>query len=100
MKEVVDNNMPLTIYPAGLMSEQGIATPIPDSTGKFLKWLKQDVYIAKIRGTYLTKPKWSKVRRKGKKDGTFHKIQRGGDPDAFSGKHQTSAAIRSGKEKQ
>lgn len=66
MKEVVDNNMPLVIYPAGLMSEQGVATPIPESTGKFLKWLKQDVYVAKVEGTYLSKPKWSKSTRKGK----------------------------------
>lgn len=66
MKEVVDNNMPLAIYPAGLMSEQGLTTPIPESTGKFLKWIKQDVYVAKVKGTYLSKPKWSSIWRKGK----------------------------------
>ena len=66
MKEVVDHNMPLAIYPAGIMSEQGLSTPIPESTGKFLKWLKQDVYVAKVKGTYLTKPKWSSKWRKGK----------------------------------
>lgn len=66
MKEVVDNDMPLVIYPAGLMTEHGATTPIPESTVKFLKWLKQDVYVANIKGTYLSKPKWSKLRRKGK----------------------------------
>ena len=66
MKEVVANGVPLAIYPAGLMSEQGLATPIPESTGKFIKWLNQDVYVAKIKGTYLSKPKWSKVWRKGR----------------------------------
>ena len=63
MKEVVNADIPLIIYPAGLMCEDGIATPIPESTGKFLKWLKKDVYVAKIKGTYLTKPKWSKKWR-------------------------------------
>jgi len=46
MKAVIDNNMPLVIYPAGLMSEDGIATKIPKGTGKLLKWFNCDVYVA------------------------------------------------------
>ena len=74
MKEVVNADIPLIIYPAGLMCEDGIATPIPESTGKFLKWLKKDVYVAKIKGTYLTKPKWSKKWRKGKTSLEIYKL--------------------------
>ena len=74
IKEVVDNNMPLAIYPAGLMSEQGLTTPIPSSTGKFVKWLNQDVYIAKVKGTYLSKPKWSLKWRKGKTTLEIYKL--------------------------
>lgn len=65
MKEVLDHNMPLLLYPAGLMTEHGASTPIPLSTAKFLKWLKSDVYVANIKGTFLSKPKWTKQRRKG-----------------------------------
>ena len=60
MKAVIDNDMPLVIYPAGLMSEDGISTKIPKGTAKLLKWLNCDVYVAKTTGSYFTYPKWSK----------------------------------------
>jgi 1-acyl-sn-glycerol-3-phosphate acyltransferase len=65
MKTVIENNRPIIIYPAGLMSESGITTPIPQGTGKYLKWLNIDVYVAYTEGSYLTNPKWSKRKRKG-----------------------------------
>jgi 1-acyl-sn-glycerol-3-phosphate acyltransferase len=67
MKSALDDNkLPLVIYPAGLMTANGINTPMPDSTGKVLKWFNQDVYVARLRGSYLTNPKWGKGWRKGK----------------------------------
>lgn len=66
MKRVVENGGVLGIYPAGLMSENGVSTAIPKASGKLLKWLDSDVYVAHISGTYLTSPKWSDTRRKGK----------------------------------
>ena len=66
MKRVVENNGVLTIYPAGLMSENGVSTAIPKATGKLLKWLGKDVYVAYISGTYLSSPKWSTIKRKGR----------------------------------
>ncbi|MGM9857970.1 MAG: lysophospholipid acyltransferase family protein [Bacilli bacterium] len=66
MKSVLDHNMPLVIYPAGMMSENGITTPIPSATGKVLKWFAKDVYVAYTKGSYLTNPKWSKRMRKGR----------------------------------
>lgn len=66
MKRVLDNNRPLVLYPSGMMSENGLATPIPKGTGKAIKWFNKDVYFAKNAGTYLTYPKWSKKNRKGK----------------------------------
>lgn len=74
MKKIVDNNQTLAIYPAGMMSEDGKATIIPRSTGKFIKWMDKDVYIAKISGSYLTKPKWSKVNRKGRMELEIYKL--------------------------
>ena len=66
MKSVLDNGMPLIIYPAGLMTESGIHTPVPSATGKTLKWFGKDVYFADIRGSYFAKPKWGKGIRKGR----------------------------------
>jgi 1-acyl-sn-glycerol-3-phosphate acyltransferase len=48
------------------MSENGISTSPSFSIAKLLKLLNADVYICYTEGSYLTQPKWSKVRRKGK----------------------------------
>lgn len=65
MKAVLDHDEPLMLYPAGLMTESGASTPIPLATAKVLKWFKADIYVARVNGTYLTNPKWAKVKRKG-----------------------------------
>lgn len=65
MKAVIDAGQPLVIYPAGLMCEDGLSTPIPAATYKFLKWLGVDVYVARTIGTYFAMPKWSKGFRPG-----------------------------------
>lgn len=74
MKSALDQGRSLLFFPQGLMTEDGIATNVPKATGKALKWFKHDVYIAKISGTYLTNPKWSKVLRKGKPTMSIYKI--------------------------
>ena len=66
MKEVIRHGEPLVIYPAGLMCEDGLSTPIPTATYKFLKWLDADVYVARAQGSYFVMPKWSKRIRPGK----------------------------------
>ena len=66
MKSVIDHGQPLVIYPAGLMCEDGLSTPIPKATYKFLKWLDADVYVARSYGTYFVMPKWAKNIRPGK----------------------------------
>jgi len=66
MKAVIDQGQPLVIYPAGLMCEDGLSTPIPQATYKFLKWLKADIYIARTSGAYFAMPKWGKGIRPGK----------------------------------
>lgn len=65
MKSVLDHNEPLMLYPAGLMTESGTSTPIPEATAKVLKWFKTDIYVSRVNGTYLTNPKWAKVKRRG-----------------------------------
>ena len=66
MKEVIRQGESLVIYPAGLMCEDGLSTPIPPATYKFLKWLDADVYVARSQGSYFVMPKWSKKIRPGK----------------------------------
>lgn len=66
MKAVVDVGQPLVVYPAGLMCEDGLSTPIPTATYKFLKWLNVDVYVARVSGTYFAMPKWSSGIRPGR----------------------------------
>ena len=66
MKRVIDAGQPVVIYPAGLMCEDGLSTPIPGATYKFLKWLNVDVYVARTRGSYFVMPKWSKKLRPGR----------------------------------
>ena len=66
MKAVIDHEQPLVIYPAGLMCEDGLSTPIPAATYKFLKWLGVDIYAARSSGTYFSMPKWGKGLRPGR----------------------------------
>lgn len=66
MKAVVDGGGALVIYPAGLMCEDGLSTPIPTATYKFLKWMGADIYVARSSGTYFTMPKWAKGIRAGR----------------------------------
>ena len=66
IKAVIDRGAPIVIYPAGLMCEDGLSTPIPAATYKFLKWLDADVYIAKTSGTYFAMPKWTSGFRPGR----------------------------------
>lgn len=66
MKAVIDAGQPLVIYPAGLMCEDGLSTPIPAATYKFLKMMKADVYVARTKGTYFVTPKWGNGLRPGR----------------------------------
>ena len=66
IRAVVQAGEPVVIYPAGLMCEDGLSTPIPSATCKLLKWLGVDVYMAKTCGTYFVMPKWGKGFRPGK----------------------------------
>lgn len=58
MRAVIEAGQPLVIYPAGLMCEDGLSTPIPSATYRFLQWLGADVYVAGTIGSYFVMPKW------------------------------------------
>lgn len=74
MKSAVEQGKPLVIYPAGLMCEDGLSTPIPKATYKFLKWVDADVYVAKSYGTYFCMPKWTKGIRVGETQLDIYKL--------------------------
>ncbi len=66
IKEALNNGTPVVIYPAGLMCEDGLSTPIPKATYKFIKWLGVEVYGARCEGSYFVSPKWCKGFRPGR----------------------------------
>lgn len=66
MRAVIEAGQPLVIYPAGLMCEDGLSTPIPAATYKFLQWLGADLYVADTVGSYFVMPKWGKGLRPGR----------------------------------
>ena len=66
MKAVIDGGGILALYPAGLMCEDGLSTPIPVATYRFLQWMHADVYVAKTQGAYFVHPKWAKKKRPGR----------------------------------
>lgn len=74
IKAVIDAGEPLVIYPAGLMCEDGLSTPIPAATYKLFKWLNVDVYMAKTSGTYFAMPKWGKGFKPGKTTLDIYKL--------------------------
>ncbi len=74
MKSVIESGQNLVIYPAGLMCEDGLSTPIPEATYRFLKWLGADIYMAKSYGSYFAMPKWTKGTRPGRVDIDIYKL--------------------------
>ncbi|MBQ2718551.1 MAG: 1-acyl-sn-glycerol-3-phosphate acyltransferase [Clostridia bacterium] len=66
MRAVIASGGILAIYPAGLMTEDGLSTPIPDATYRFLQWLGADIYVARASGAYFVLPKWGKGVRPGR----------------------------------
>ena len=63
MKHAVADGEILVLYPAGLMCEDGVSTPIPVATYKFLQWIGADVYVARSYGTYFCTPKWATKKK-------------------------------------
>ena len=74
MKAIIDDGKIVVIYPAGLMCEDGLSTPIPAATYKFLKWLNADVYVARSTGSYFVMPKWAKGLRPGRTEIDIYKL--------------------------
>lgn len=74
MKRVVTNGGILAMYPAGLMCEDGIDTPVPAATWRFVQHFDADIYVARTYGTYFVKPKWAKKTRRGRTYMDIYKV--------------------------
>ena len=74
MKTILNNDMPVAIYPIGIITENGMSTNPSVTMPSLLKSLSTDVYVAKSNGSYLTSPKWSNKRRKGRIDLEIYKL--------------------------
>jgi len=53
------------LFPEGNRNFNGLSGSIPASTGKLIRQMKATVLIYKIRGGYLTSPRWCRHSRKG-----------------------------------
>lgn len=74
MRSTIKRGDILMFYPAGLMSEDGLSTPFPVQSYKFLQCLGADVYAARTSGTYFCTPKWSGKIRPGRTYMDIYKI--------------------------
>lgn len=74
MRSVIEAGQPLVIYPAGLMCEDGLSTPIPVATYRFLQWLGADVYVARSTGSYFVMPKWKGGLHPGRTDVDIYRL--------------------------
>ena len=74
IRAVIQAGEPVVIYPAGLMCEDGLSTPIPTATYKLFQWLGVDVYMAKTCGTYFAMPKWASGFRPGRTTLDIYKL--------------------------
>lgn len=84
MRAVVKAGEILAIFPTGICSNDGESTYLPEATGKFVKSLGVNVYIAKLDGIYISNPKWSKVLRKGKVEANIYKLYTAEDIKSLS----------------
>ncbi len=61
-------------YPEGQSSWNGDSLPVFGSTAKLIRLLKVPVILASSRGAYMTKPRWSYERRKGRMEIEFTEL--------------------------
>ncbi len=54
------------VFPEGQSSWDGHTLPIIPSTAKLIKSLKVPVVVAKIEGAYFSRPRWSRLPRRGR----------------------------------
>jgi 1-acyl-sn-glycerol-3-phosphate acyltransferase len=62
------------LFPEGNRSFNGLLGRIPPATGKLVKHLGCPLYLYKIRGGYLSTPRWSRHARRGRMSGEVVRV--------------------------
>lgn len=84
IKRALQNNLPVSIAPAGQITVHGDPLYIDPSIVKLLKMCKVDVYAIQMHGNYYAYPKWRKYRRKLPIYAEFVKVMDKEDLDSLS----------------
>lgn len=74
VKRVVKNKGIIGFAPEGRLSAYGCMETLAPATEKLIKHLELPVVMAKIKGAYLTFPKWAKRMRRGRIEVDFEQI--------------------------
>lgn len=70
----VKRGYPVCIFPEGNTTFNGETTYIEESTMKLIKKLNIDVVTVKVRGGYLSKPRWGTAKRKNRQATFYYKV--------------------------
>lgn len=73
-KKIVKEGGSIGVYPEGNVTYDGASVTINDSIVKLIRLLEIDVIIFNTQGLYLSDPRWSVFRKKGKSSGFINKI--------------------------
>ncbi len=66
MRSIAAAGGSVMLYPEGEVNGTGRTADFPYNTARLCKLLKAPVYTARIRGSYLTRPKWGPTPRRGR----------------------------------
>lgn len=65
MQRVVAAGGGILLFPEGEVNGTGRSAPFPESTARLMRLLGMPVYAIKLKGSYLTRPKWADKPRRG-----------------------------------
>lgn len=74
VKRILDDGGKVFIFPEGMSSISGANQPVAIGTGKFIKHFRVPIYYTKIRGGYLSSPKYNLTDRYGRVEVTLGKL--------------------------
>lgn len=73
-KKIVDEGGSIAVYPEGNVTYDGTMSSMSDAIVKMIRLLKIDVIIYTSEGLYLSDPRWSVYRKKGKSSSKIARI--------------------------
>lgn len=83
-KRIVDEGGSIGLFPEGNVTYDGALTTVNESVVKLVRLLKIDILIFTTKGLYLSNPRWSITRKKGKTYGDIVKVIKKEEYDLLS----------------